>query len=71
MKIEIELTKAEEIYLSTNCIQRVVTSAINGVPDNYEHLEDLFELSEVMEPLRMRLANAIFIAKLKDKKAVG
>jgi hypothetical protein len=66
MKIEVELSSAEVTYLSTCCIQRVMTSAINAVPDDYEYLQDLFDLSEVMEPLRMKLANAIFLAKIKE-----
>ena len=68
MKINIELTTTEVIYLSTNCISRVMTSAINAVPDDYEYLEDLFELKQVMEPLRMKLADAIFRAKMAESR---
>jgi len=68
MKIDIELTTTEVIYLSTNCISRVMTSAINAVPDDYEYLEDLFELKQVMEPLRMKLADAIFRAKMAKSR---
>jgi hypothetical protein len=65
MKIEIELSSSEVTYLTTCCIQRVMTSAINAVPADYEYLQDLFDLSEIMEPLRMKLVNSIFLAKMK------
>jgi hypothetical protein len=63
MKIEIELSEAECTYLSENCIQRVVDSAIRAVPEDYEYMQDLMDLSDYMEPLRFKLANAIFIAR--------
>ena len=64
MKIEIELTKIEEIYLTTCCIQRVVNSVLKEVPYNYDHMQDLVELGDVMEPLRMKMVDAIFRARL-------
>lgn len=65
MKIEIELTKLEELYISQNCIARVVKSAINELPTDYEYMEDMIELGEIMEPLRFKLNDAIFRAKMK------
>lgn len=64
MKVTIELTKAEEIYITTCCIGRVMKSVVDVVPENYEFMQDLFDLGEIMEPLRYRLANAIFQAKV-------
>jgi hypothetical protein len=66
VKIEINLTEAECIYLSENCIQRVVNSALKAVPEDYEYIQDLIELGEYMEPLRMKLANAIFQARINE-----
>jgi len=63
VKIELELTKTEEIYLTTCCIGRVADSAIKAVPANYEHMQDLFDLNDIVEPLRFKLADAIFRAK--------
>jgi hypothetical protein len=70
VKIEVELTEAEQIYLSENCIQRVVNSALDAVPDDYEHVQDLIELGEYMEPLRMKLANAIFQARINEVRGL-
>jgi hypothetical protein len=63
VKIEIELTEEEAIYLSENCIGRVMNSVMKAVPANYEHYMDLEELSRIMEPLRFRLCDAIFRAR--------
>jgi len=71
LKIEIELTQEEVIYISTCCIQRVVNSAIDAVPDDYEFLQDLVDLGNIMEPLRNRLFNAIFVAKAKVSGGAG
>ena len=69
MKIEVELTKAEEIYLTSCSILRVVKSAIEAVPYDYEHMGDLHDLGDIMEPLRFNLADAIFRAKLNEGKS--
>lgn len=68
MKIEIELTRAEEIYLTQNCITRVTNTAIGAVPDDYEYIQDLIDLGDVMEPLRYKLADAIFKARSTNAK---
>lgn len=67
MKITIELTPREQDYLARVCVQRVMVSAIDAVPIGYEHIEDLFELSEVLEPLRHKLNDAVFQAKLEER----
>ena len=67
IKVEIELTHTEVVYLTTCSIQRVTTSAIDAVPEEYEYMDDLCELGDIMEPLRYKLANAIFEAKAKAK----
>jgi hypothetical protein len=66
VKIEIELTEEEAIYLSENCIGRVMNSVMKAVPGDYEHFIDLEELNRIMEPLRMKLANAIFQARIDE-----
>ena len=71
MKIEIELTKEEEIYLTTCCIQRVMQTVIAAIDVDYEHLQDLFDLMDTMEPLRYKMADAIFRAKLKALEEKG
>ena len=68
MKIEVELTKAEEIYFTSCSILRVVKSAIEAVPHDYEHFGDLHDLGDIMEPLRFKLADAIVRAKQKEYK---
>lgn len=68
MKIEIELTKEEEVYISTCCIRRVVNSVMNAVPNDYEFMQDLIDLGDIMEPLRNRLFNALFQAQLDKEK---
>lgn len=67
MKITIELTPKEQDYLASVCIQRVAISAIDAVPIGYEHIEALFELSEVLEPLRHKLNDAVFQAKMEER----
>jgi hypothetical protein len=63
MKIEIELSRAEEIYLTTCCIGRVANSVIKAVPNNYEFMQDLLDLNYIVEPLRYKMADAIFRTK--------
>jgi hypothetical protein len=66
MKITIELTQEEEIYLATNSLARVCASAIEAVPNDYEYMTDLEELRRIMEPLRFKLADAVFRVKLAE-----
>ena len=68
IKIEVELNKDEQTYISTCCIGRVISSVIEVVPEDYEHYEDLLVLRAIMEPLRFKLNDAIFRAKLKERE---
>lgn len=67
--ITIELTPDEVTYINTCCIGRVASSALKAVPEDYEHWEDLQELIDIVEPLRIRLNDAIFKVCIAEEKA--
>jgi hypothetical protein len=69
MKVEIELTKLEELYIAQCCISRVIKSALEVLPNDYEFVLDMIDLSEIMEPVRFKLNDAIFRAKLEEHRA--
>ncbi len=65
MLIQLDLSDNEIEYLSTCCIGRVLKSAMDAVPDNYEYIDDLEE-ALVYERLRSRIVNKVFEQKVAD-----
>jgi hypothetical protein len=63
--ITIELSPKEVEYISTCCIGRVASSAMDAVPPDYEYMDDLEELRDTVETLRYRMASKIFEARNK------
>ncbi len=66
--ITITLTPVEVEYISTVCIGRVASSALEAVPFDYEYADDLEELNTTMETLRYRMASEIFKVRVELEK---
>jgi len=58
MMIQLDLTETEVRYLSNVCILRVIKSAIEAVPSDYEYLGDL-EDAKAYEDIRRKIVNQL------------
>jgi hypothetical protein len=55
MKVEIELTKLEELYIKQCDLKRLANDVLSKVPSDFEFAPDLIDLSEILGPVLLKL----------------